>query len=182
MNCHSTRCKRPGLWSFSSGHVASVTAQHEAGTFTQGQKFGNFTCARNKPPPPPSQAPSRRRYMRSVNGKKRRFKDKRKRRAKRRDVAASEMDLQGGTVEKRRGQADFAAVPLREQRVRGSRVVVWCPLLCVVSLVLAQLALVLPTTINRRSIANNQRSRQARHCHRVKSMVWLVACRANNLR
>ena len=39
--------------------------------------------------------------MRSVTGKKRRFKDKRKRRAKRRDVAASEMDLQGGTVEKR---------------------------------------------------------------------------------
>ena len=36
--------------------------------------------------------------MRSVHGKKRRFKDKRKRRAKRGDIAAAEMDLQGGLV------------------------------------------------------------------------------------
>ena len=36
--------------------------------------------------------------MRSVHGKKRRFKDKRKRRAKRGDIAAAEMDLQGGLI------------------------------------------------------------------------------------
>lgn len=96
--------------------------------------------------PPPSQAPLRR-YMRSVNGKKRRFKDKRKRRAKRRDVAASEMDLQGGTVEKRLSEVKRI---LRQCRSGNNGCVARALLCgvrcCVVSLILAQLALVLPTT------------------------------------